>query len=166
MWTRRASIAVFVTNITFHFLVTVATKVINVPVVNLVCRLYICARPDFFCLVNELLQFIRCCSYVRVCWLFSVFQEASNPPKGGHQLKSYEPQRKPPSWLSRCSLLWQMDRSFHIWPPCFVSSVSTTCYLIVKLDKLLIQYLFVIHKTNWGIKLFIFITERKVMGQE
>lgn len=44
------------------------------------------------------------------------FQEASNPPKGGHQLKSYEPQRKPPSWLSRCSLLWRMETSFHFWP--------------------------------------------------
>lgn len=31
--------------------------------------------------------------------------EASNPPKGGHQLKASEPQRKPPSWLSRCSIL-------------------------------------------------------------
>ncbi|XP_015597880.1 ras-related protein Rab-8A isoform X2 [Cephus cinctus] len=32
--------------------------------------------------------------------------EASNPPKGGgHQLKSSEPQRKPPSWITRCSIL-------------------------------------------------------------
>lgn len=31
--------------------------------------------------------------------------EASNPPKGGHQLKPAEPQRKPTNWLSRCSLL-------------------------------------------------------------
>ncbi|XP_046996430.1 ras-related protein Rab-8A isoform X1 [Schistocerca americana] len=32
-------------------------------------------------------------------------KEASNPPKGGHQLKASEPMRKPTSWLSRCSLL-------------------------------------------------------------
>nr|CAD7572279.1 unnamed protein product [Timema californicum] len=32
-------------------------------------------------------------------------QEASNPPKGGHQLKSFEQPRKPTSWLSHCSLL-------------------------------------------------------------
>ncbi|RZC32594.1 tubulin polyglutamylase TTLL4 [Asbolus verrucosus] len=31
--------------------------------------------------------------------------EASNPPKGGHQLKATEPQRKPTNWLSRCTLL-------------------------------------------------------------
>lgn len=32
--------------------------------------------------------------------------EASNPPKGGgHQLKASEPQRKPPSWLARCTIL-------------------------------------------------------------
>ncbi|GFG40898.1 hypothetical protein Cfor_01461 [Coptotermes formosanus] len=31
--------------------------------------------------------------------------EASSALKGRHQLKSYERQRKPPSWLSRCSLL-------------------------------------------------------------
>nr|AMZ00347.1 Ras superfamily small GTPase Rab8 [Nilaparvata lugens] len=31
--------------------------------------------------------------------------EASNPPKGGHQLKPSEPSRKPQNWLSRCSLL-------------------------------------------------------------
>ncbi|CAD1473320.1 unnamed protein product [Heterotrigona itama] len=32
--------------------------------------------------------------------------EASNPPKGGgHQLKPSEPQRKPPSWLARCTIL-------------------------------------------------------------
>ncbi|XP_063231232.1 ras-related protein Rab-8A isoform X1 [Bacillus rossius redtenbacheri] len=31
--------------------------------------------------------------------------EASNPPKGGRQLNATEPPRKPPSWLSRCSLL-------------------------------------------------------------
>ena len=35
----QASIAIFVTDITFHFLVTVTTKVMNVPVINLVCRL-------------------------------------------------------------------------------------------------------------------------------
>ncbi|XP_012530635.1 ras-related protein Rab-8A isoform X1 [Monomorium pharaonis] len=33
-------------------------------------------------------------------------KEASNPPKGGgHQLKASEPQRKPPSWLARCTIL-------------------------------------------------------------
>ncbi|XP_045483348.1 ras-related protein Rab-8A isoform X2 [Harmonia axyridis] len=31
--------------------------------------------------------------------------EASNPPKGGHQLRATEPQRKPTNWLSRCTLL-------------------------------------------------------------
>lgn len=31
--------------------------------------------------------------------------EQSNPPKGGHQLKQSEPNRKPPSWLSKCSVL-------------------------------------------------------------
>lgn len=32
--------------------------------------------------------------------------EATNPPKGGHQLtKNFEPARKTDSWLSRCSLL-------------------------------------------------------------
>ncbi|XP_019771275.1 ras-related protein Rab-8A isoform X1 [Dendroctonus ponderosae] len=31
-------------------------------------------------------------------------KEASNPPKG-HQLRASEPQKKPTSWLSRCSLL-------------------------------------------------------------
>ncbi|XP_014241166.1 ras-related protein Rab-8A isoform X2 [Cimex lectularius] len=31
--------------------------------------------------------------------------EASNPPKGGHQLKAIEPNRKPTNWLSRCSIL-------------------------------------------------------------
>lgn len=32
-------------------------------------------------------------------------KEASNPPKGGLQVKSSEPNRKPPSWLSKCSIL-------------------------------------------------------------
>lgn len=32
------------------------------------------------------------------------FQEASNPPIGGHQLKPAEPLKKP-SWISRCTLL-------------------------------------------------------------
>ncbi|XP_014241165.1 ras-related protein Rab-8A isoform X1 [Cimex lectularius] len=32
-------------------------------------------------------------------------KEASNPPKGGHQLKAIEPNRKPTNWLSRCSIL-------------------------------------------------------------
>lgn len=33
-------------------------------------------------------------------------QEANNPPKSGaHQLRATEQQRKPPSWLSRCSVL-------------------------------------------------------------
>ncbi|PBC25208.1 ras-related protein Rab-8A [Apis cerana cerana] len=37
---------------------------------------------------------------------FNEFAEASNPPKGGgHQLKASEPQRKPPSWLARCTIL-------------------------------------------------------------
>ncbi|CAH1390502.1 ras-related protein Rab-8A [Halyomorpha halys] len=31
--------------------------------------------------------------------------EASNPPKGGHQLKSYEPSRKQTNWLSKCTIL-------------------------------------------------------------
>ncbi|XP_046686548.1 ras-related protein Rab-8A isoform X2 [Homalodisca vitripennis] len=31
--------------------------------------------------------------------------EASNPPKGGHQLKAIEPHRKPTNWLARCTLL-------------------------------------------------------------
>lgn len=36
-------------------------------------------------------------------------QEASNPPKGGgHQLRASEPQRKPPSWLARCTILWPL----------------------------------------------------------
>ncbi|EEB17024.1 conserved hypothetical protein [Pediculus humanus corporis] len=31
--------------------------------------------------------------------------EASNPPKGGHQLKPSDAQKKPTSWLSRCFFL-------------------------------------------------------------
>uniref|UniRef100_A0A8D8UXQ7 Ras-related protein Rab-8A n=1 Tax=Cacopsylla melanoneura TaxID=428564 RepID=A0A8D8UXQ7_9HEMI len=31
--------------------------------------------------------------------------EASNPPKGGIQVKPSEPNRKPTSWLSKCSIL-------------------------------------------------------------
>ncbi|KAJ8925390.1 hypothetical protein NQ315_009222 [Exocentrus adspersus] len=31
--------------------------------------------------------------------------EASNPPKGGHQLRASEPQKKTTSWLSRCTIL-------------------------------------------------------------
>ncbi|BES99146.1 unnamed protein product [Nesidiocoris tenuis] len=31
--------------------------------------------------------------------------EASNPPKGGHQIKANEPSRKPTNWLMRCSIL-------------------------------------------------------------
>jgi hypothetical protein len=61
-----ASILV-VSNVTFHFLVTVATKIINVPLLNIVCLLYACARLDSLCLVNELWQLIRCCCYIRVC---------------------------------------------------------------------------------------------------
>jgi Ras-related protein Rab-8A len=32
------------------------------------------------------------------------FQEANNPPKGGHQLKATEPPRKVHGWLSKCNL--------------------------------------------------------------
>ncbi|EDS29629.1 ras-related protein Rab-8A [Culex quinquefasciatus] len=35
---------------------------------------------------------------------FLSFQEANNPPKGGHQLKASEQPRKAPSWLSKCNL--------------------------------------------------------------
>lgn len=31
--------------------------------------------------------------------------EASNPPRGSHQLKSSDPPKKPTSWLSRCTIL-------------------------------------------------------------
>ncbi|CAG9813554.1 unnamed protein product, partial [Phaedon cochleariae] len=31
--------------------------------------------------------------------------EASNPPKGGHQLKASEPTKKSSSWISRCTIL-------------------------------------------------------------
>lgn len=41
------------------------------------------------------------------CLFVALSQEISNPPKtGGHVLKPQETQRKPQSWLSRCSILW------------------------------------------------------------
>jgi hypothetical protein len=53
-----ASVCVVVSNVTFHFFVTVATKIVNVRVCNMVRRLYRCVRLDILCLVNELWQLV------------------------------------------------------------------------------------------------------------